>query len=327
VVPKPVPAGCTASCQRIDLLAGSRWLCLHSAGRPALPDGEAVAPEGQHLRAQKLLRAARAGLRFQLLAYHRASSGLEGLPPCQGCCSPVTPEASPLLYGAFANGARFTKHSSFTSPDSSPKQEPPLTARSTATRVPDSRRCRSVGADGYPDGSLQTREVLQTPADFTRLPPEQVGTHSALGKWTPARSRRFVACRCHRLGAEIVAGALLRGGGWSLWAPPKAALGIRGWERCPTAPEGCHGHRLRGERPLHTSGETGPWMAATHQAVTAQCRGLSKAREAGKSKTTLLAKHVLLPVSLRLLRPCSLFQRISLQLKPQLRPDLKPVPV
>lgn len=34
VVPEPVPAGCVASPQQIDLLADSRRLCLHSAGRP-----------------------------------------------------------------------------------------------------------------------------------------------------------------------------------------------------------------------------------------------------------------------------------------------------
>lgn len=66
MVPKPVPAGCTESHQQIDLLADSRRLCLHSAGWPALPDGENMAPKRQHLHSQKLLRAASVELRFQL---------------------------------------------------------------------------------------------------------------------------------------------------------------------------------------------------------------------------------------------------------------------
>ena len=83
-----------------------------------------------------------------------------------------------------------------------------------------------------------------------------------------------------------------------------------------------------GELLLCMSGETslpGPQAAVTHRAVTAQYLGLSEPREAGKSKTMLLAKRVSLPVSLKLLRPCSLFQCINLQLKPQLRLDLNSV--
>lgn len=39
---------------------------MHSAGRPALPDGENMAPTGRHLHSQELLRAAPRELRFQL---------------------------------------------------------------------------------------------------------------------------------------------------------------------------------------------------------------------------------------------------------------------
>ena len=72
-MPKPVPAGCTESHQQIDLLADSRRLCLHSAGRPVLPDGENMAPKRQHLHSQKLLRAALVELWFQP---HRSALGI-----------------------------------------------------------------------------------------------------------------------------------------------------------------------------------------------------------------------------------------------------------
>lgn len=56
---------------------------MHSAGRPALPDGENVAPSRQHLHSQRLLRAALRELRFQLrrsaLGASRAERGREAL--------------------------------------------------------------------------------------------------------------------------------------------------------------------------------------------------------------------------------------------------------
>lgn len=73
MVPKPVPAGCIERHQQIDLLADSRRLCLHSAGRPALPDGENMAPKRQHLHSQKVLQAVLVELWFRP---HRSTLGI-----------------------------------------------------------------------------------------------------------------------------------------------------------------------------------------------------------------------------------------------------------
>lgn len=73
MVPKPDPAGCIERHQQIDLLADSRRLCLRSAGWPALPDGENMAPKRQHLHSQKVLRAVLVELRFRP---HRSTLGI-----------------------------------------------------------------------------------------------------------------------------------------------------------------------------------------------------------------------------------------------------------
>lgn len=128
-----------------------------------------------------------------------------------------------------------------------------------------------------------------------------------------------MACRCQRLRAKTSAGALLRRGGGRLWASLKDAPGIP-LETVSGIPRALPRASANSPRGAPASCEPGPGPAVTPRAVTAQYLGLSKAREDGKSKTTLLAKRVPLPLSLR---P---WQRISLQLKPQLRPGLKSVP-